>query len=221
MSLSALHGSALIISGATRSNLVALPRVIEPLACTRCAMSKRGCLLPSSFAAREAGNSLHNSICNSFRILSDSDVALTYRLSSPVWSSRLTVKPTPSQSNMFVKLFVCHCVFPSFCSAMCGRCFLRCFQTSDRACSEIHLRFLPSIYSASKCSLDFCVGLFDRARDRCAQVVQLYVSSCVHLHLQIRHRAVLKASSSYIVLGLQLFTCGVRAAFCRLPCFQS
>ena len=89
VTLSAFHGSALIISSATRSNPVALPRFIEAPACGRCAVSNRGNLLPSSFVAREADSSLHNSIFDS-SMLPDSSFSLAYRLSYSVQCSRLT-----------------------------------------------------------------------------------------------------------------------------------
>ena len=80
MILGAFHGRALIISGATRSHPVAMPRFIEALTCSRCAMSNRGGRLHSSFAAREADSS----IVDSARILFDSYLSSAYRLSSSV-----------------------------------------------------------------------------------------------------------------------------------------
>ena len=133
MILSVFHGIASMNLGATQSSPVALPRFIDALTRRRCAMSHHGGRLPSSFAAREADSSLHNSIVDFSRFLSDSPLSLAYRLSSSAQCSRLTVSPIPSQCCISVKLFVSPFTFSSFCSAIVALCILRCFRTSDRA----------------------------------------------------------------------------------------
>ena len=87
---------------------------------------------PSSFAAREADSTLHNSIFDSPSMLSDSNLTLAYRQSSSVQCSRSTVRPTPSQRNIPVNFVVCP--FVSFFARPFLRCgILKCFRTSDRA----------------------------------------------------------------------------------------
>ena len=122
-------------------------------------------------------------------------------------SSRMTVKSTPSQCNMSAKLISYLLIFLKLSSAIFALSFRGCFRTSDRACFRDSPHLLRSIFSASKCSWflhvsshysSFMWNCLCSARDQFAKVFQMNFSSCIHLHLHIRHKSSFK--KSFVVL---------------------
>ena len=197
---------------------VAWRRLSQLFACRRCAMSNHGGLLPSSFV-READSNLHNSAVDSFRMSSDSCLSLACRLRSWVQSSRLTVRPTPSRCTIPVRCFVC----PVFARNSVALCLLRCSELLTvffRDSSD----FLRNIFSASKCSLDFCIWWCMPLLSRgiaCAvlEIILPRSSICISPAANVcvsvfGTRAVVEASSSFSATGLHPFICGGQAAFC-------